>query len=141
MKYEVELAMMRIGNCWCQKLQLTGIPCDHLLDVCSFRRLYYTQYVSPYYTIKYYINTWSGHWRNYGNKQNWPMYNGPVIRPDPAKINKGRRMKICISMVMDEMKDRINILPTRGRARSNKAWFKLSVFMFFVVIFTRTIGF
>jgi hypothetical protein len=48
------------------------------------------------------------------------MYNGPIIRPDPEKINKGRRMKICIPMVMDEMEDRINRLPTRGRARSRR---------------------
>jgi hypothetical protein len=88
MKYEVELAMTGIGNCWCQKPQLTGIPCDHLLVVCSFRNLVYTQYVSPYYIIQYYINIWSGHWRSYDNKQDWPMYNGLVIRPDPAKINK-----------------------------------------------------
>jgi hypothetical protein len=40
------------------------------------------------------------------------MYNGLVIRPDPAKINKGRRRKIRITMVMDEIKDRINRLPT-----------------------------
>jgi hypothetical protein len=43
------------------------------------------------------------------------MYNGPVIRPDPAKINKGRRRKIHILMVMDEIEDRINRLPTRGQ--------------------------
>jgi hypothetical protein len=47
MKYEVELAMTGIGNCWCQKPQLTDIPCDHLLAGCSFRRLYYTQYNDP----------------------------------------------------------------------------------------------
>jgi hypothetical protein len=121
MKYEVEIAMMRIGNYWCQKPQLTGISCDHLLVVCSFRRLDYTQYVSPCYTIQYYINTWSDHWRSYGNKRDWPMYNGPIIRPDPAKINKGRRRKTCIPMVMGEMEGRINMLPTRGRARSNRA--------------------
>jgi SWIM zinc finger len=69
MKYEVELAMAGIDNCWCQNPQLTGIPCDHLLAVCLFRRLDYTRYVSPYYTIQYYINTWSGHWRSYDNKQ------------------------------------------------------------------------
>jgi SWIM zinc finger len=68
-KYEVELAMIRIDNYWCQKSQLTGIPCDHLLAVCLFRRLDYTQYVSPYSNIKYYINTWSGHWRSYGNRR------------------------------------------------------------------------
>jgi hypothetical protein len=61
MKYMVELAVTEIGNCWCQKPQLIGIPCDHLLVICSFRRLNYTQYVSSYYSIQYYINTWSGH--------------------------------------------------------------------------------
>jgi hypothetical protein len=66
MKYKVELVMTGIGNCWCQKPQLIDIPCDHLLAVCSFRRLDYTQYVSQYYTIQYYINTWSGHWHSYG---------------------------------------------------------------------------
>jgi hypothetical protein len=49
------------------------------------------------------------------------MYNGPVIRPDPAKINKEGRRKIHIPMIMDEMEDRINMLPTRGRAHSNRA--------------------
>jgi hypothetical protein len=48
------------------------------------------------------------------------MYNGPIIRPDLAKINKGRRRKIRIPMVMDEMEGRINRLPTRGRARSSR---------------------
>jgi hypothetical protein len=48
------------------------------------------------------------------------MYNDPIIKPDPTKINKERRRKIRISMVMDEMEGRINILPTRDRARSSK---------------------
>jgi hypothetical protein len=48
------------------------------------------------------------------------MYNGPIIMPDPAKINKERRMKIRIPMVMDEMKGRINRLQTQGRARSSR---------------------
>jgi hypothetical protein len=91
-----------------------------VIDVCSFRRLDYTQYVSPYYIIQYYINTWAGHWRSYDNKRDWPMYNGPIIRSDPAKINKEMRMKMCIPMVMDEMEDRINRLPTRDQAHSNR---------------------
>jgi hypothetical protein len=45
------------------------------------------------------------------------MYNGSIIRADPAKINKERRRKIRISMVMDEMEGRINKMSTRGRAR------------------------
>jgi hypothetical protein len=141
MKYEVELAMMEISNYWCQKPQLISISCDHLLVVCSFRRLDYTQYVSSYYIIQYYINTWSGHWRSYDNKWDWPMYNSPIIRPDPTKINKGRRRKIRIPMVMDEMKGYINRLPTRGRARSNRTWFRLETCLCFIIIFIRTINF
>jgi SWIM zinc finger len=130
MKYEVELAMTRIDNCWCQKPQLNGIPCVHLLAVYSFRRLDYTQYVNPYYSIKYYINTWSSHWRSYDNKWDWPMYNDPIIMLDPAKNNKGRRMNICIPMVMDKMEGRINRLPTLGRARSSRTWFRLEYVLF-----------
>jgi hypothetical protein len=48
------------------------------------------------------------------------MYNGPIIRPDPVKINKGMRKKIRILMVMDEMKGRINRLPTQNRAHSSR---------------------
>jgi hypothetical protein len=50
-KYEVELAMTKISNYLCQKSQLTGISCDHMLVVYSFRRLDYTQYISLYYII------------------------------------------------------------------------------------------
>jgi hypothetical protein len=48
------------------------------------------------------------------------MYNGPIIRLDPAKINKENEKKIRIPMIMDEMEGRINRLPTRGRARSSR---------------------
>jgi hypothetical protein len=122
MKYEIELAMTGTDNCWCQKSQLACISCNHLLTVCSFKRLDYTQYVSLYCTIKYYINTWSGHWHNYDNSWDWPMYNDSIIMPDPAKINKGMRRKIRIPMIMGEIDGHINRMPTRGRARSSKAW-------------------
>jgi hypothetical protein len=48
------------------------------------------------------------------------MDNGPIIRPDPTKINKRRRRKIRILMVMNEMEGHINKLPTQDRARSNR---------------------
>jgi hypothetical protein len=100
MKYEVELVMTKIDNCWCKKPQLTDILCDNLLIVCSFKKLDYTHYVSSYYVIQYYINTWSDHWGNYDNRRDWSMYNGLIIRLDPTKINKERRRKIRIPMVI-----------------------------------------
>jgi hypothetical protein len=40
------------------------------------------------------------------------MYNGPIIKPDPEKINKERRRKIHIPIDMDEIEGRINRLLT-----------------------------
>jgi hypothetical protein len=48
------------------------------------------------------------------------MYNDPIIRPDPTKISKGKRIKIRISIIMDEMKGHINGLPTRGQDRLSR---------------------
>jgi hypothetical protein len=31
------------------------------------------------------------YWRSYGNRRDWSMYNDLIIRPDPAKINKGEK--------------------------------------------------
>jgi hypothetical protein len=42
------------------------------------------------------------------------MYNGPIIKLDPAKINKERRRKIHIPMVMDKIEGHINRMSTRG---------------------------
>jgi len=65
-KYEVKLAMMRIGNFWCQKSQLTDISCDYLLIIYLFKILNYTQ--SLVHIIPLFVNTWSDHWRSYDNK-------------------------------------------------------------------------
>jgi hypothetical protein len=43
------------------------------------------------------------------------MYNGPIIRSDPAKINKEMKNKIHIPMIMDKMKGYINGLSERGQ--------------------------
>jgi hypothetical protein len=37
MKNDVELTRPRMTNCWCQKTQVIGILCDHLLPVCLSR--------------------------------------------------------------------------------------------------------
>ena len=67
--------------------------------------------------MEYFKNTWDGEFRSFGNKRDWPMWHGPVIRPDPKKINKGRRKKIRIPMMMDEMEGRISRLPDQSNRR------------------------
>jgi hypothetical protein len=64
-KYEVQLVVSGIDNYWYQKLKLF----DHLLAVCSYKRMDHIQYISSYYNIQNYINTWSDHWRSYDDKR------------------------------------------------------------------------
>ena len=105
--------------CECQKPQLTGIPCNHVLAVCFIRRLQPNDYVSSYYSLQNYINTWSGVFHSFGNERDWPLYEGLIIRPDPTKVNKGTRKHKRIPMEMDRME-----APTRrGRGRQqNQEW-------------------
>jgi hypothetical protein len=43
------------------------------------------------------------------------MYNGSVIWSDPVKINRGKKKKIYISIIIDEMKGRTSRPPTQGQ--------------------------
>ena len=103
MKYAVTFPPEGMPTCVCQRPQLTGIPCNHVLAVCFVRRINPNVYVNPYYSLQNYINTWSGHFAGFGNKRDWPLYNGPIIRPDPDKVNKGRRKHQRRIMTMDKM--------------------------------------
>ena len=62
MKYEVRFSGGEGGMpiCECQKPQLTGIPCDHVLAVCCQFRLNSMNYISHYYSVENYVNTWRG---------------------------------------------------------------------------------
>lgn len=104
-KYDVTFPAEGMPICVCRRPQLTGIPCNHVLAVCFVRRLNPNDYVNPYYSLQNYINTWSGRFHGYGNKRNWPLVDGPIIRPDPdkEKINKGRRKHKRRIMTMDKM--------------------------------------
>jgi hypothetical protein len=110
MKYEVRFSFGEgeMPICECQKPQFTGIPCDHVIAVCCQLRLNSTNYVSHYYSVENYVNTWRGNFSGYGNAHNWPFDAGaPIIRPDPNKINKGRRKHKRIPNSMDDMEARI----------------------------------
>lgn len=116
MKYSVTFPPEGMPTCVCQRPQLTGIPCNHVLAVCFFRNLNHNDYVSPYFSLQNYINTWSGEFKGFGNARDWPLYHGPIIRPDPNKINKGRRQHKRMCMPMDKME-----APTRIRQQTSRA--------------------
>ena len=132
MKYEVSFPEGMNGNpiCECQKPQFTGIPCNHVLAVCCQRRLNPMNYVSPYYSVENYVNTWSGEFHGFGNVDNWPYDMGaPTIRPDTGKINKGRRKHKRIPNSMDDMKarnrPRSGVQPPEGSNRTRTSGLKL----------------
>jgi hypothetical protein len=125
--------MTEIDNCWCQKSQLTDIPCDHLLVICSFRKLDYTQYVSPFYTINYYINTWSGHWRSYGNKQDCQCTTVQSLGQIQQKLINEGEGRYAFQWLW--MKWRIVSTGCQLEVELVPAWFRLSVCLCFLLLY------
>jgi hypothetical protein len=46
------------------------------------------------------------------------MYHGTLLRRDPMKINKDRRKKIKISMIIDEIEGRIRRFMSQSQSRT-----------------------
>ena len=93
-------------ECECQKPQLTGIPCSHFMAVVREMRYNENLYVNPLYRMSIVAQTWSGHWEPKGNQCEWPVYEGPKIKPESRLIKKGRRRHDRIPMEMDRMRGR-----------------------------------
>ena len=91
------------GKCSCQKPQLTGIPCSHLLAACANVGVDSNQYVVPWHKMEHYSATWSPNFAPFGNPDTWPRHEGPTLIPDAQMyvVKKGRRQKIRIRTGMD----------------------------------------
>jgi SWIM zinc finger len=125
-KYNVNIKEGSMLKCDCLKLNLTGIPCSHVLAVIKVRKLELNQFVCLFYCANTLLRTWSGRLYLHPNQIDWPEYNGPDIIPERRLNRKGRRKHIRILMVMDEMQGRrgkhgsrlINFGGGRGRLKS-----------------------
>jgi SWIM zinc finger len=99
--------------CDCQKPQLTGIPCSHVIAVYQHRNFDMYGFIDERYNTAHLLNTWSGQFHCYGDQQVWPPYLGETIISNKELIKIGRRAKVRRRMIMDEMEGRI-----RGQGRS-----------------------
>ncbi|KAJ1700739.1 hypothetical protein LUZ63_000518 [Rhynchospora breviuscula] len=92
---------VRLGRdqrgCSCQKPQLTGIPCSHLLAVCAFLSLNADDLVDEAYSARQLLATWAPQFHPPGSPEEWPDYAGVSYSPDCNSINRGRRKKVVSS--------------------------------------------
>ncbi|KAJ3699397.1 hypothetical protein LUZ61_003102 [Rhynchospora tenuis] len=99
----------RRAVCECRKPQLTGIPCVHVIAVFSKYRWEVDDFVDDKYSTENMLKIWSsGEFHCYGDEENWPVYDGPLIYPDRRMINRGRRKKDRDWMWMDAMRKNKN---------------------------------
>ncbi|KAJ4752882.1 MuDR family transposase [Rhynchospora pubera] len=81
-------------TCKCQKPQLTGIPCAHVVAICGTYRWEVDEFIDPLYSTENMVKIWlSSDFHCYEDEGNWPRYDGPVVFPDKNMINRGRRKK------------------------------------------------
>jgi MULE transposase domain/SWIM zinc finger len=80
-------------SCDCQKPQLTGIPCSHILAVCTFGSLNSDQFVDEVYSVRRLLATWALQLHSFGNSEDWPEYTGVVYEPNVSNKKRGRRKR------------------------------------------------
>ena len=114
-RYRVLVKNQSEVECSCQKPQLTGIPCVHVLSVCRLRNYNENTFVNPYYSISTQIHSWSGQFHVYDNQNEWPRYDGAILVPEQRLIKLGRRRHNRVQMWMDILEGR-----TRGHQASRE---------------------
>lgn len=105
-QYTVTRGPGRTMECTCRGIQLTSIPCVHVLAVCRKRNWDENQFIADWYSVNYLLSTWNGMFHPYGNADEWPFYDGPTIIPNKKWIRKGRRKHTRLNMTMDELSGR-----------------------------------
>ena len=101
-------------ECTCKGIQLTAIPCVHVLAVCRERNWDENLFVAAAYSVNYLLSTWNGVFIPFGNPPEWPYCDNPRVLPSRSWIRVGRRKQIRHVMTMDEMQGK---RPKGHRAR------------------------
>jgi SWIM zinc finger len=102
-KYTVHIEEGMISKCTCLKLNLTGIPCSHILAVIRVKKFELNHFICPFYNAQTLLNTYSGRFYPYPNQIDWSESNDPRIILERRLIRRGRRKHIRLPMVIDEM--------------------------------------
>jgi hypothetical protein len=101
-------------ECTCRGIQLTGIPCVHVLAVCRERNWNENQFIADQYNVNYLLSTWNGVFIPFGNPAEWPQCDNPRVLPSRSWIRVGRRKHTRHVITMDEMQGK---RPKGHRAR------------------------
>ncbi|XP_020111290.1 uncharacterized protein LOC109726214 [Ananas comosus] len=91
------------ADCNCGEFKLTGIPCSHILAVCSNSqlRIDYHSLCSHWYTVECYRQTYAPLFHPVPDRRYWPRPMGPPIVPPPVRRKKGRPRSTRIRNIMD----------------------------------------
>lgn len=80
-------------SCDCQKPQLTGIPCSHMLSICAFGSFNSDQFVDEAYSVRQLLETWVPQLNPFGSSEDWPEYTGIIYEPNGSNKKRGRRKR------------------------------------------------
>ncbi|KAF9617106.1 hypothetical protein IFM89_033272 [Coptis chinensis] len=82
-------------ECDCQKWQLSGIVCIHVIAVLYPRRMSWTEYCSSFYHVRSYLLSYSGNIKPMRDMKEWPKPTDPnkIVRPPPFERGIGRPRK------------------------------------------------
>ncbi|KAI0520548.1 hypothetical protein KFK09_008024 [Dendrobium nobile] len=82
----VEIQSLQNSTCTCKRPQLYHVPCVHVIAVAGYRRWNHNQFVSQYFTLNSYRETYSGLFHVMPPKEVWPNFSDaqgiiPLLAP------------------------------------------------------------
>lgn len=99
----VQLVDLVSRICTCQKPQLYGHYCSHMLAACRHLSMDPHQYVAMWYNLATYLQTWQSTFRPIPDPAYWPACQRPTLLPDPTmrRSAKGRPRSTRLHNEMD----------------------------------------
>lgn len=99
----VQLVDLVSRICTCQKPQLYGHYCSHMLAACRHLSMDPHQYVAMWYNLATYLQTWQATFRPIPDPAYWPACQRPTLLPDPTmrRSAKGRPRSTRLHNEMD----------------------------------------
>lgn len=89
-----QIVKLKEGTCTCNKWQSFGIPCSHVLAVCTYAKIDGWELVDKYYKLDAYESCYTPQFNPIPHEAYWPTFDFPVVHSNPTLLRRKGRPRL-----------------------------------------------
>ena len=93
-----QIVKLKEGACTCNKWQSSGIPCSHVLAVCSYAKIDGWQFVDKYFRMNAYESCYAPEFNPIPHEAYWPAFDFPILHSNPTLLREKGRPRLSRTM-------------------------------------------